>query len=98
MMIGCAAILRNRVIVDLFEIAIVLAIALVVLGPERLPEVIRTAAKLLRELRLASNTIMREIAEAIEEEPDRSAEPAVRKPLREDPVKPIPPASPSGKP
>ncbi len=49
------------------EIVIVLAVALIVLGPERLPEVLKTAGKVMRELRSASNTVMRELTEATEE-------------------------------
>ncbi len=69
---------------DLFEIAIVLAIALIVLGPERLPEVLRTLGKILRELRAASNTVMRELTEALDEEPARadSSAPALEDPAR----------------
>jgi sec-independent protein translocase protein TatA len=52
-----------------FEILLILAIALLVLGPERLPEVIRAGAKLMRELRAASNTVMRELSDAMEDEP-----------------------------
>ncbi len=54
-----------------FEILLILAIALIVLGPEKMPEVIRAAAKLMRELRSASNTVLRELSEAIDEEPQR---------------------------
>ncbi|MGO9606318.1 MAG: Sec-independent protein translocase protein TatB [Candidatus Binataceae bacterium] len=54
-----------------FEILLILAVALIVLGPERMPEMIRAAAKLMRELRAASNTVMRELSEAMEEEPKR---------------------------
>jgi Tat protein translocase TatB subunit len=54
---------------DLFEIAIILAVALIVLGPERLPEVMRTAGKILRELRLASNTVLHELTDVLEEPP-----------------------------
>ena len=52
---------------DLFEIVIILAVALIVLGPERLPEVMRTAGKILRELRLASNTVLHELNDVLEE-------------------------------
>lgn len=38
------------------------------LGPERMPELIRAGAKLMRELRAASNTVMRELSEAMEDE------------------------------
>jgi Sec-independent protein translocase protein TatA len=54
---------------DLFEILLILVLALIVLGPERLPEVLKVAGKVLRELRLASNTVLRELTEAIDEEP-----------------------------
>ncbi len=47
----------------------VLVVALVVIGPERLPEVLRALGKILRELRSASNEVMRELTEALEEEP-----------------------------
>ncbi|HYB92292.1 MAG TPA: twin-arginine translocase TatA/TatE family subunit [Candidatus Binataceae bacterium] len=56
---------------DLFEILLILAIALIVIGPERLPEVLRVTGKVLRELRLASNTVMRELTEALDENPPR---------------------------
>jgi sec-independent protein translocase protein TatA len=58
---------------DLFEIAIILAVALIVIGPERLPEVLRTTGKILRELRLASNTVLHELTEVMEETPARPA-------------------------
>ena len=77
---------------DLFEIVIVLAIALIVLGPERLPEVLRTFGKILRELRAASNTVMRELSEVLEEEPAR-AESETPPPL-EDPARATRPAAP----
>src|ERR1700685_3602817 len=54
---------------DLFEIVIILAVALIVLGPERLPEVMRTVGKILRELRLASNTVLHELTDVLEEPP-----------------------------
>jgi Sec-independent protein translocase protein TatA len=54
---------------DLFEIALILAIALIVVGPERLPEVMRTVGKILRELRLASNTVLHELTEVLDEPP-----------------------------
>jgi Sec-independent protein translocase protein TatA len=54
---------------DLFEIALILAIALIVIGPERLPEVMRTVGKILRELRLASNTVLHELTDVLDEPP-----------------------------
>jgi sec-independent protein translocase protein TatB len=65
---------------NIVEILVVLAIALIVLGPERLPEVLRLAGKVMRELRLASNTIINELTETLEEP---------RRTMRElDPFKP----------
>jgi Tat protein translocase TatB subunit len=52
---------------NIFEILVVLALALIVLGPERLPEVLRVTGKLMRELRLASNTVINELTETLEE-------------------------------
>ena len=61
---------------DIFEIALILAIALIVVGPERLPEVMRTVGKILRELRLASNTVLHELTDVLEEPPPANAPPA----------------------
>ncbi len=61
---------------DLFEIVLILAVALIVLGPERLPEVMRVTGKVLRELRLASNTMLRELTDAIDEQPANVSAPA----------------------
>ncbi|HEV2170068.1 MAG TPA: twin-arginine translocase TatA/TatE family subunit [Candidatus Binatus sp.] len=57
---------------DLFEIALILAIALIVIGPERLPEVMRTVGKILRELRLASNTVLHELTDVLDEPPRKA--------------------------
>jgi len=51
----------------IIEILIVLIVALIVIPPERLPEVMQAVGKILRELRLASNTILRELSAAVEE-------------------------------
>lgn len=76
---------------DLFEIALILAIALIVIGPERLPEVLQTTGKILRELRLASNTVLRELSDVMEEPPTQTP---LRTPIA---PKPEPPAQPSDK-
>jgi sec-independent protein translocase protein TatB len=89
---------------DLFEIALILILALIVLGPERLPEVLKVAGKVLRELRLASNTVMRELTDVMEDEPgvrtplkpplEASPPPAaIPPPEAETPPKPPPPES-----
>jgi Sec-independent protein translocase protein TatA len=53
----------------IFEIILILAVALIVIPTDQLPQVMRSAGKVLRELRLASNTVMREISGAISDEP-----------------------------
>lgn len=78
---------------DLFEIVLILAIALIVIGPERLPEVLRTVGKLLRELRLASNTVLHELTDAIDEAPPKPLPPA---PIAPESAPP-PPAPPENK-
>ena len=62
---------------DLFEIILILAVALIVIPPERLPEVMRAAGKVMRELRAASNSVIRELGQAFEEEPERVQRPEV---------------------
>jgi Sec-independent protein translocase protein TatA len=44
------------------EIIVILAVALIVIPPENLPDVMRAAGKILRELRLASNMVVRELS------------------------------------
>lgn len=76
---------------DLFEIAIILAIALIVIGPERLPEVLQTTGKILRELRLASNTVLHELTDVMEEQPP--AKQAAKLPPAPTALTPEPPSS-----
>jgi Sec-independent protein translocase protein TatA len=76
---------------DLFEIVIILAVALIVLGPERLPEVMRTAGKILRELRLASNTVLHELTDVLEEPPPPAAPTAKLPPTTATAPKSTPP-------
>jgi Sec-independent protein translocase protein TatA len=52
---------------SIVEIFLVLIVALIVIPPDRLPEVMRVVGRVLRELRLASNTIVRELSGAIDE-------------------------------
>jgi len=61
------------------EIILILAVALIVIGPERMPEVLRVAGKLLRELRLASNTVLHELTDVLEEPPAKTSAPATEK-------------------
>jgi Sec-independent protein translocase protein TatA len=53
------------------EIIVILAVALIVIPPENLPDVMRATGKVLRELRLASNMVMREIGGALDQPDDR---------------------------
>jgi Sec-independent protein translocase protein TatA len=73
----------DRISLGIAEIIIFLVIALIVIPPEHLPEVMRTVGKILRELRLASNTVLREISGAIDE------------PYSRPPLPPAPPSAPA---
>jgi TatA/E family protein of Tat protein translocase len=75
------------------EIILILAVALIVIGPERLPEVMRAAGKVLRELRLASNTVLHELTEVLDEPPSKVRPPAPTTTTRES----EPPATPPEK-
>jgi|HubBroStandDraft_1064217.scaffolds.fasta_scaffold63870_3 Tat protein translocase TatB subunit len=66
--------------VNVFEIVVILAVALVVIGPEKMPEVLRAAGKVMRELRSASNTVLRELTEALDEEPPKRELPDTTRP------------------
>jgi Sec-independent protein translocase protein TatA len=79
---------------DLFEIALILAIALIVVGPERLPEVMRTVGKILRELRLASNTVLHELTDVLEEPPPNVTPAAAPPPSKSSPEAVKPPTAP----
>jgi sec-independent protein translocase protein TatB len=71
------------------EIILILAVALIVIGPERMPEVMRAAGKVLRELRLASNTVLHELTEVLDEPPAKVRPPA---PTTREPAPPVPPS------
>jgi Sec-independent protein translocase protein TatA len=73
------------------ELILFLIVALIVIPPDHLPEVMRSVGKVLRELRLASNTVMRELSGALDES---SPPPAVRPDPRKPDVieRPDPPA------
>jgi Sec-independent protein translocase protein TatA len=66
--------IRRHPALNPLEILLILAVALVVLGPERMPEVIRAAARIMRELRAASNSVLRELSDALEDDPPRSGQ------------------------
>jgi mttA/Hcf106 family len=75
----------------IFEILLFLIIALIVIPPDDLPQVMRAVGKVMRELRLASNTVMREISGAIGDDSPFNILP----PRFDDPPPPTPPASPA---
>ncbi|MBI3758592.1 MAG: twin-arginine translocase TatA/TatE family subunit, partial [Deltaproteobacteria bacterium] len=54
----------------IFEIILVLVVALIVIPPENLPDVMRATGKILRELRLASNMVVRELGGALDQAPE----------------------------
>jgi Sec-independent protein translocase protein TatA len=60
---------------SILEILLLLVVALIVIPPDRLPEVMRAVGKILRELRLASNTIVRELSGVIEDPLDNPGQP-----------------------
>jgi Sec-independent protein translocase protein TatA len=63
---------------SIIEIIVILVVALIVIPPENLPDVMRAAGKILRELRLASNMVMRELGGALDQPaPSERTEPAV---------------------
>jgi Tat protein translocase TatB subunit len=81
--------------VGITELIIVLIVALIVIPPEKLPEVMQTVGKILRELRLASNTVMRELTETIDDplglrQPPRAIS---RPPIAQPPAPPSSPPS-----
>ncbi|MGH7836429.1 MAG: twin-arginine translocase TatA/TatE family subunit [Candidatus Binataceae bacterium] len=74
------------------ELIVVLVVALIVVPPEKLPEVMRTVGKVLRELRLASNTVMRELSDvaadplSIRQPPAAIAKPSLTAPPSPSPA------------
>src|SRR5436190_11761897 len=79
------------------ELIVILVVALVVLGPKRLPEVARTLGKAMAEFRRQTSEIVEEFQNQAlrEEKPDHPAQPAKTASLpREEPG--APDKSPSG--
>jgi len=85
------AAVANGGTVGIGELIVVLIVALIIIPPEKLPEVMRTAGRILRELRVASNTVVRELTDAIDDPLNMRRPPA---PLAKPPVAPPPGASP----
>jgi sec-independent protein translocase protein TatA len=74
------------------EILVILIVALIVLGPKRLPEAGRQVGRALAEVRRWSHSMQEEIRDVIDTEPAASAPMPAREPLAEGPA----PASDNG--
>lgn len=62
----------------IFEIILILIVALIVLGPEQMPELVRSGIRIYREIRTAANDVIQEISESLNDPPqtlDQTAEP-----------------------
>ena len=57
------------------ELLVILVVALIVLGPKRLPEIARSLGRGMAEFRRASNEFTRTISASIEEPPPQPAPP-----------------------
>jgi sec-independent protein translocase protein TatA len=77
------------------EVLLILLIALVVVGPQRLPSLGRSIGRGLRELRKAQDDVKRTIAVNLDEEPPNGSSGAGEAPPGSDPVpsarEPLPP-------
>lgn len=49
-----------------FELIIILIVALVVLGPEQMPDMVRAGIKIFREVRTAANDVIQEITDSFD--------------------------------
>jgi sec-independent protein translocase protein TatB len=63
------------------ELLVIALVALIVLGPQRLPEAARTVGKVVGEIRKLSSGFQREIRDAFEEVDTTTRKPAERAPL-----------------
>ena len=77
------------------ELLLILGLALIVIGPGKLPEVARQIGKTVGELRRVSNEVTREFQRSINVEPESTSPPPVR---HVPPVAPAQPAPPPQKP
>jgi TatA/E family protein of Tat protein translocase len=69
----------------IWEIAVIAVVALLVLGPEKLPDAARSIGKALRDFRRAGDDIKREMLGDLDEVP-RPRPPVVAKPAEHLPV------------
>lgn len=83
----------GKSVVGITELVVVLIVALIVIPPEKLPAVMQSVGKILRELRLASNTVVRELTEVTDPLSLRRPPPAIARPPTTSP--PAAPTSPT---
>ena len=80
------------------ELIVILVVALVVLGPKRLPEVARTIGKAMAEFRKQTADVMQEfqVQGLLDDEPRREAKASESKPPESKaPAAPTPPPTPA---
>ena len=65
------------------ELMVILVIALLVVGPHRLPEVGRSIGRGIREFRKAQDEVQKTIQSALNEEPNQKPRIAIRAPAPE---------------
>ena len=72
------------------ELVVILVVALVVLGPQRLPELARTLGKAMAELRRQTNDVMEEfqLQAMLDDEPPRRPAKPTPPPVPPAPAKP----------
>ena len=72
------------------ELVVILVVALVVLGPQRLPELARTLGKAMAELRRQTNDVMEEfqLQTMLDDEPPRRPAKPTPPPVPPAPAKP----------
>ena len=72
------------------ELIVILVVALVVLGPQRLPELARTLGKAMAELRRQTNDVMEEfqLQAMLDDEPPRRPAKPTPPPVPPTPAKP----------
>ena len=70
------------------ELLVILVVALIVLGPKRLPEIARSLGRGMAEFRRASNEFSRTISASLEEPPQQPAPPPQPTPVIKPPEPP----------
>jgi sec-independent protein translocase protein TatA len=75
------------------ELLVILVVALLVLGPKRLPEIARQLGKGMAEFRRASTEFQRTLSASLEEPPQAAPPRAPAATPAEKPVEPTPPTS-----